>query len=961
MSDSRAVASCSLCTVSASGAHIPTAHRFTAGARIARSGICSMPCPTPFCALVIRTSIRVVGFARLPDLQRVRLGALLVALALISGCGVREPIEEVSINGRFSNAGDRVWMGIATGGTDAWSQSEPAPSCASNLPECAFSVPAGVPRITLVGRSTGRAPIRREVDIELARKRGQREISLDLTLSNGESVVGVVFGEEGALAGVRIHGELIDEPADSTPEEAQQRATTSDRDGRFVLAGLETGTYRIRFEADGHMPARREWRVPTDGRELQIVLGRSGFVEGLVLNDVGEPVSDSRVFGGKLYAVTDGSGKFVLGPFDWSAEVTVEAFAHGSRSDRTATEVPASGVTLRIARLGGFRGLVLDSETGEPVEDFCVYVDPRDTKPRALTFHNLDGVFRLGVVAGRYRIGVAAREYVPFILDRVIVEEQSQSEVRFDMERGGQIEGWVVDSATDGPIPGAWVRHGGFEWAASQCGVQQAQSSEDGSFVLGGAPDGRVTVDVGAVRYLSKRIEVSAHDRIVVRMSKGGSVFGTLAVPDGLSGAGASIRLVGNDTLVTTTDADGRFEFHGLHDGRYQVEASIPSWPAVKRELSIVNAETVRNFEMVIQSIDGTGSVAGTVSGLPDCEVARVEIDGSVADIGVRGRYELHGILAGERSVVVRSADCGLAQRALTKARTVMVREGETTTLDISLAGNARLFGRVTRGDEGTVTRLVASPLSPDSNGVVGTVFTSEHGHYEIPGLTDGRYSVDIHGRLFTVDVHGDTRFDTDLCQVEGSRSLPCNSLTLSGRVDAPNGHGLFGAHVSLAGQHRKTRVSTDSNGAFVFRELPPDEYTIGVHKRGYDLAFRQVRMHESLEGVLVTLSATSQGEPGGKVVVQDLDTGYRITGIVVDVATPENPKSSFYLPLDSDGGAMLPPSLAGRDLTFLYYGYEPVTVPNWDGDPLMLNLTRCADGGVECTLRSRATTDLVD
>ena len=68
-------------------------------------------------------------------------------------------------------------------------------------------------------------------------------------------------------------------------------------------------------------------------------------------------------------------------------------------------------------------------------------------------------------------------------------------------------------------------------------------------------------------------------------------VYGTVQDPQGVAVASASVSLLPSDhapTLVTTTDASGYFEFHGILPGPYRLTAQAPDFAVVSVEVSLL-------------------------------------------------------------------------------------------------------------------------------------------------------------------------------------------------------------------------------------------------------------------------------------------------------------------------------------------------------------------------------------
>lgn len=106
----------------------------------------------------------------------------------------------------------------------------------------------------------------------------------------GRGIEGVVTrdGSGEPVAGARI----LVTPADGVSTSATVART--DRDGRFVAAGLPAGRYRIVVERDGYVRAVSVASIESAGGTAAIALTPTGVIAGRVADGQGNPVS--RVF-----------------------------------------------------------------------------------------------------------------------------------------------------------------------------------------------------------------------------------------------------------------------------------------------------------------------------------------------------------------------------------------------------------------------------------------------------------------------------------------------------------------------------------------------------------------------------------------------------------------------------------------------------------------------------------------
>ncbi|HEX5759169.1 MAG TPA: carboxypeptidase-like regulatory domain-containing protein, partial [Thermoanaerobaculia bacterium] len=221
-----------------------------------------------------------------------------------------------------------------------------------------------------VAAQAGTAVVHQKLTLE-----ADREVVLELA---GAAVAGRVVdaADRAPLAGVAVRLESADEEPRSLWW-LNRTAVTTDGEGRFRLAEVAAGRWRLRFESDGYAAAAREvtMREGVDVEEVEVALeGTSGLVVEVVGAAGGAP-------SGVRLAVVDGAGKAILaGWFETGLEGRVRlktvpagsfevlALAEGLAVGRAAAVVPgapvrlalppAAAVELRVPALAGNPALV---------------------------------------------------------------------------------------------------------------------------------------------------------------------------------------------------------------------------------------------------------------------------------------------------------------------------------------------------------------------------------------------------------------------------------------------------------------------------------------------------------------------------------------------------------------------------------------------------------------------------
>jgi hypothetical protein len=203
---------------------------------------------------------------------------------------------------------------------------------------------------------------------------------------------------------------------------------------------------------------------------------------------------------------------------------------------------------------------------------------------------------------------------------RLIEDVAGVQETTFDLDVGAaRIFGTVIDG--DGlAIGGALVRVSTPRKGASPT-VELARSIEtasDGTFALDDLSLGERCVEVAARGYSSQRQTVLLKSenpaRVVFRMSRGGTIHGTVRTTDRHPAADVTVSYgtFGSFTYVAArTDSDGVYRLEEVGPGLLDIVADGGSRGRATENLAVGEIEEVR-WDPIIVS---TGEIRGTVSG----------------------------------------------------------------------------------------------------------------------------------------------------------------------------------------------------------------------------------------------------------------------------------------------------------------------------------------------------------
>ena len=620
-------------------------------------------------------------------------------------------------------------------------------------------------------------------------------------------------------------------------------------EGRFTAKHLAPGTYTVRVIPEDFLEEDREGQRLRDGETTDlgtVVVQEGESIAGRVTDPQDRPIAEAEVQAqwmspeGRFKSrrsSTDEDGTYRISGL--SAEtlnrvhVKAKGFVAGERRDVTAGD---DAVDFALEHTGGVKGRVVRADGAVP-QSFSVAAHPeasheKESDPSAMTrrmlgrgskgqeFSDAAGSFTLdSIEPGTYTIKAAAEGNAPATKTGVRVVGGQETDVgTLVLERGLTLRGRVVAAQDESPVPGAAINVSTpqafrFSMMGSDSG-RTTSSKTDGTFVIEGLEAGAVSVSAEHPEYSPSetRVELGGDTdpaEVVLRMSQGGTLTGTVRDADGQPVAGAQIWIAkgmfSGETEMITTDSGGRYTYERLAPGMYMV-ARMPGGEVSITGLAVKNATieegrtTVIDFDelariqlsgRVLRGGQPVGQaslmfVAGGIMGTPRLITALSEED---------GRYQVGLDEPGDYQVMVSMRGFGNMSRS--SGVHLTVPDEPEVYMDIVVR---------TAGVTGTVTDDTGSPLE----GVTvvarldGAVFddiagqsaamTGANGVYSLEGVEPGVYRVwaQAHGypsaEQYPVSVTEGQQQTVDF-QLRRGR-------VLRGRVINPQGQGLAGALV---------------------------------------------------------------------------------------------------------------------------------------------------------------------
>jgi hypothetical protein len=652
----------------------------------------------------------------------------------------------------------------------------------------------------VVARAPGMAPaVTAEVGIDR-----RSEVRLDLRLGPGARVVGRLLDANERPVGGRVSiGDLSGQAVPRVIADALKAEAGAD--GRFAIEAVPPGEHALGAVASGHAAERVEVAVRDGERVVEVGdvrLSVGHAIRGRVRAKAGPPIADavvratagrSMMMGGGIEARSEADGSFVL----------------------AGVEPTVSSVTVEAP------GFALQEKTAEP-----------------------------------------GGEPLEFVLDPA-----------------GTIQGVVVDERSR-PVESFRVaaRTGRSEVMRFRMPVATEVVTDDGRFTLSNVAPGTYVVTVTAPELASANVadvkvaEGQVVDVGTVKLTAGGLVRGTVVDATGAGVGGASVSIIpppqsfatAGMPTPATSESSGAFELRGVAEGAVDVSATHPNYASAEPVTVQVDArKPVTDVRLVlslggriegsVRKRDGSGRAGLMVSSNAIGPTRTPFGAGASATTGGDGSFVLEHVPAGRVNLMVFSRLGGPMSAG--SRRTVEVRDGETTTVDI-VDREILVSGRVTRsGAPGSGLRLDASsasgtifmsgfaqgaPAARDAGPQRMTASTREDGSFEMLVDEPGTYHLNVSSTdgkvrlpMRTIEVP-----DAEAHAVEISyEGASVTGVVIDQETEAPVAHAGVGAS-GKGGARVHAGGMTGADGRFQL-ELEPGEYRLSASARqgGYGSA----------------------------------------------------------------------------------------------------------------------------
>jgi hypothetical protein len=648
-----------------------------------------------------------------------------------------------------------------------------------------------------------------------------------------------------------------------------------------------------------------------------------------------------------------------------AAEVTVPGMAEPGRSEASPGTVPEAEPRRSLARTCRAR---LVSESRQPIPRATVFVEGH-----AAGVSDDSGTFEVGPVpAGDSGVSVdiLARGYRPLtaevplrtesvplivlapspIVKGVVVEEETLSPVagcllRVKSTDGLEAVSYEIESRPDGTFEVDSIAREGMEVSP------RGSWSSRGNHRIQG--DGRIpTIPEG--KALLGSLDVLYQGYLVLFVRATGSAVITVVDEAQKPVAGAAVRT--SELATSSTDARGQVRFEHLPPGEESFTAEAEGF--FSQEFTVeIPPRGIGQRQVVL--LRGAAVVHGRIvgsAGAPRCVRIearperdlewRSEVLVSVAP-SEDGSYELHVPAEQELRLVLWFAPAGAPGRPPWMDReAIRLRRGDRTRRDLRPDAPGVLLVQVVgsstgRPVEGARVSLEGQPkIFPEERWIGATLERPEdlalswavnrsleeaRGFLFTQGTSDARGEVRLYPPAGSWTVSAShSEFLTKTATVDADdrplltvRLAVDEGITLRGRLVSTRGEALAGWRVAMGAIAAST--TSDNDGRFLFRPVPPGEQGIDVFLPGSDQS-QDTRILE--EGVVCTPGMPEQEirVPGvssiqGRVAVAPpLEAAW---GFLEVTRMGPSPRLQQRVALDATGSFRLTPLVAGT------YDYE--------------------------------------
>ncbi len=366
-------------------------------------------------------------------------------------------------------------------------------------------------------------------------------------------------------------------------------------------------------------------------------------------------------------------------------------------------------------------------------------------------------------------------------------------------------------------------------------------------------------------------------------------VYGYVLYSTGYGFGGVEVRLTGNgEDRIDVTQNDGYYDFEGLADGTYNVNALKEGWEFTNNpQAAIVSGANLRLLDMIAthETISTPGPPSGEISPVVDTSYIYTT-SGATSSVGhtVEYQFDWDDGTASEWSTLKSASHAwtSTGTRAITVTARCQIHNDKTNTsdpLEVTVAPLGETIskpGTPTGQTKPIVDLMYTYTTSGATSNLGHTVeYQFDWGDGDTSGwscsksashawTSTGTQAITVTARC---QIHTDKTNTSDRLQV----TLIPPTVTIQGTVyDAASSEPIAGADVSIPGQPMS---QTDEFGEVGFSNLPIGETTVSVSKTGYYPVTQPVTINAGSKHVSIVMTPVAAG--GTEPVVAEIRSNF--------------------------------------------------------------------------------------
>jgi hypothetical protein len=393
----------------------------------------------------------------------------------------------------------------------------------------------------------------------------------------------------------------------------ERQETTTDAEGRFNFPHVTEGDVPFAVNAPGEAPEVRTVTVTRGMPDIVFKLSAGHVIRGIVQDDSGSPISGVQValdnsFGQASYDAYEFTAFTVDdGKFSWDGApdepLRFNFGKAGYEQKRNVTLKPDEDNVITLGASRRLEGLVLDSNSGQPIPQFSIRTGNRwspDQSSLSGTIRNRDfndpeGKFTVQIDQAEDNAVQVWNDDHLLKTESFPAAENGVMKLTIRLDPAAALKG-IVTTADGTPVPGASVvatkgeqgmgiQLQGIQFRTSDSQTPIARTDGQGAFSISAPPEHGLVMAIASAGFASATIDQVRANPVIV-LQGFGRIEGTLMIA-GSPGAGEDlfynppVSALNADfqTYKTTADDQGHFTMENIPPGEGSIVRLIKSAP----------------------------------------------------------------------------------------------------------------------------------------------------------------------------------------------------------------------------------------------------------------------------------------------------------------------------------------------------------------------------------------------